>query len=198
MYCLAWDPIILLRWLYKQQLVCQRALSNKVRLWDYKAPTFGRATFGWTSCIIVCRAWVLDHVRPPPSLIPALIYLWVIDLMSSSVWWEAATNIGSVNRNHSQNLGLVWLLSIHCCLKKLSKCCYLLRQHIATSFYDNILLLNSIFNIWWPNTNLNLWEVNCVYFCQKYHHEVTTCTKQVKYFLLMKCHYSVIFIEYFW
>ena len=35
-----------------------------------------------------------------------------------------------------QPLPKFWLLSIHCCLKRWSKCCYLLQQHMQNSIFS--------------------------------------------------------------
>ena len=81
-----------------------------------------------------------------------------------------------LNSNHSPNFGLLWFLSIHCCLKRQLKCCYFLQQHIYVKQHFQHL------PIWWLNTDLDiLYKVNCVYLVQKYHQELAICIKQGKH-----------------
>ena len=56
------------------------------QIWGRKAHNFGWAIFGWARYITVTRARASARARPPSTLIPTLIDLWVTNLVSRPVW----------------------------------------------------------------------------------------------------------------
>ena len=64
------------------------------------------------------RDWERESVRVslpdlPLPFIPTLIGLRAFDLVSSRVWWEAATNIGSMNRHKEARPRPAWQNSLN-------------------------------------------------------------------------------------
>ena len=75
-----------------ESILCTGTVQQR-QIWGRKALGFGWATFGWASCVIVQQSSSFGSCPTFPPLIPTISDLWINDLVSSPVWWEAVTNI---------------------------------------------------------------------------------------------------------